>query len=342
MINVDIKENIGIIYLNRPKVINSLNYEMIEAIHKQLIGWENDNNIKAILFDSKAEKGFCAGGDLKVIYSDISQENPTDEFFIKEFAMDKYIANYNKPILSHWYGVTMGGGIGLSINSDYIIVDETVNWAMPETKLGFVPDVGVGKFIAKLPKAIGQYVGLIGRRLYPEDLVKYGLAHIYIDSKVYENVIEKLFALSKEYDGEELIKVFDKYCKGFKKEVAVSSNDIDMEKIEKYFNKDSLVEIYEGLKEASADEFANGVLNDFEQRNLFMIATQFEKYFACKSLSYEEVLDLDLEIIRYGIKNSTMIEGIRSQIIDKDKNPKWKEKALCDVYMEKVESFFRE
>lgn len=99
----------------------------------------------------------------------------------------------------------MGGGIGISINSDFIICDETVKWAMPETRLGFVPDVGVGKFISSLPQALGQYLGLCGGSLASPDLIKHGLAHVYIDSKDYEKIREKFFELSENYEGNELI-----------------------------------------------------------------------------------------------------------------------------------------
>ena len=195
MIQTEIKNKIGIIYLDRPEALNALNRQMIREIHKTLKAWEDQPKIRAVFFDSKAEKGFCAGGDLKEIYVDYLKNDEAkdkDVFFKEEFALDKYLMTYPKPIISHWFGVTMGGGIGLTIHSDFIIADQTVNWAMPETSLGFVPDVGLGYFISKLPQAMGQYVGLLGARLYPDDLLKYGFCHMVIDSKDYGEVINRL------------------------------------------------------------------------------------------------------------------------------------------------------
>lgn len=194
---------LGVIYFNRPEKLNALNFEMIIKIREILEKWEDDDNIRAVLFDSLNEKAFCAGGDLKDLYNNYINNDSCqkkDEFFATEFELDKYIASYKKPIISNWRGIVMGGGLGLSINSDYIICHDSVNWAMPETGLGFVPDVGVGKFISKLPRALGHYVGLLGRSLEASDLIKYDFAHVYINSEDYEKIIEKLFEFSEIYE----------------------------------------------------------------------------------------------------------------------------------------------
>ena len=147
MINTEVKNKIGLIYLDRPQALNAINGQMVDEIYEALKKFEEDKDIRAILFDSHTEKGLSAGGDLKEIYYNYltnDEETNDEEFFKKEFDLNKYIMDYPKPIISHWFGITMGGGIGLTIHSDLIIADETTNWAMPETSLGFVPDVSVG------------------------------------------------------------------------------------------------------------------------------------------------------------------------------------------------------
>ncbi|WP_297282164.1 enoyl-CoA hydratase/isomerase family protein [uncultured Anaerococcus sp.] len=340
MIKEKIIENVGVIYLDRPKLINALNYEMISELKDILSKWEVDDRIRAVLFDSLSDRGFCAGGDLKEIYSDITDNNGKDKagFFKKEFELDKYISSYKKPIISHWYGITMGGGIGLSINSDIIIADETVNWAMPETSLGFVPDVGVGKFISTLPQSLGQYVGLCGVSLSTSDLIKYNLADIYIHSKDYQDLIEKLFDLSRNYEGEELLKEFKNIARNFERKSEETDIDKNIDKINKYFSSSSIEEIYDGLKEASDDEFSLEALDTLKERDPFMLSLQFEKYFVCKDLDYKETVDLDLKIIEYAIKKQSMNEGIRAKIIDKDNNPNWPCKTLDEVSDDEVKS----
>lgn len=339
MIKEKIIENVGIIYLDRPKQINALNSDTIKKISEILKKWENDDKIKVILFDSLQDKGFCAGGDLKEIYNDfLKDDNCTekDRFFKIEFALDKYVKNYKKPIISHWYGVTMGGGIGLTINSDFIITDQTVNWAMPETSLGFVPDVGVCKYISNLPQAIGEYVGLCGVSLESSDLIKYNLADVYINSKDYEKLITKLYDLSKNYESNQLIDQFSKEAKKWEVKDNESEIDKNIDKINKYFSHSSLNEIFEDLKDNTDDEFAKKCYYTLKERDPFMLTIQFEKYFVCKELSYEETIDLDLRIIQYAINKNSIKEGIRAKIIDKDNNPSWPYRSLDDISIEEV------
>ena len=338
MIKEKIIENIGIIYLDRPKIINSLNLEMVKDIEKILKKWENDDKIKAVLFDSLCQKGFCAGGDLKTIYNDyLLNDNckNKDEFYEEEFILDKYVKDYKKPIISHYFGIVMGGGIGLTINSDFIVCDESVNWAMPETRLGFVPDVGVCKHISKLPQALGQYLGLCGESLESSDLIKYNLANLYLDSNKYKEFLDILIDLSKEYEKEELIENLKIKTEKLKTENRQSKIDKDMEKIEKYFSYNSFDKIIENLKANKEDEFAQKTLENLKDRYIFMLQVQFEKYFICKNLSKDQVFDLDLKILKYARKTGSMQEGIRSLIIDKE-SANWKEKSLDQVSLLKV------
>lgn len=338
MIKEKIIENIGIIYLDRPKIINSLNLEMVKDIEKILKKWENDDKIKAVLFDSLCKKGFCAGGDLKTIYNDyLLNDNckNKDEFYEEEFILDKYVKDYKKPIISHYFGIVMGGGIGLTINSDFIVCDESVNWAMPETRLGFVPDVGVCKHISKLPQALGQYLGLCGESLESSDLIKYNLANLYLDSNKYKEFLDILIDLSKDYEKEELIENLKIKTEKLKTENRQSKIDKDMEKIEKYFSYDSFDKILESLKANKEDEFAQKTLENLKERYIFMLQVQFEKYFICKNLSKDQVFDLDLKILKYARKTGSMQEGIKSLIIDKE-SANWKEKSLEQVSLLKV------
>ena len=337
MIKTEIKNKIGIIYLDRPEALNALNRYMIGKIEETVKSWEKDPEIKAVLFDSKNERGFCAGGDLKEIYVDYLKNDEAkdkDVFFKEEFALDKYLMTYPKPIISHWFGVTMGGGIGLTIHSDLIIADQTVNWAMPETSLGFVPDVGLGYFISKLPQAMGQYVGLLGARLYPDDLLRYGFCNMVIDSKDYDELINRL--MSMDTDSDNLIEDFKEKILDLSQFAKETENTKNLEEIEKHFSKDRVVEIKKSL-EASDSDFAKESLGVLNNRDPFMLEVQFKKYFLGKKLTKQETIDLDLDIIKYGRKTGALEEGIRSVLIDKDKNPNWPTKRLEDVDCDEVD-----
>lgn len=339
MIKELVRNNIGIIYLDRAEKINALNLDMIYEIYDILEKWKDDGRIRAVLFDSLADKGFCAGGDLKEVYEDYltnDKEDDKDKFFRTEFELDKYIERYKKPVISHWFGITMGGGIGLTINSDIIITDETTNWAMPETRLGFVPDVGVGKEISKLPQALGQYLALTGSSLGASDLIKYDLADFYIKSSDYKDIINKLFDLSEDYEEDELLEEFRKVLRENKNKENTSKIEDDLGKIEEYFSLDSYRAIYEKLKENTSDDFERKTLANQNERFPFMLSLQFEKYFLCKDLTYAETIDLDYEILKYSVEIGSMEEGIRVTMIDKEDSAKWPIKSLDEVDMAKV------
>lgn len=339
MIKEKIIKKVGIIYLDRPEIINALNLKMVNDIEKILKKWENDDNIRAVLFDSLCERGFCAGGDLKEIYKDYlldDGDKNKDEFYEREFILDKYVRDYKKPIISHYFGIVMGGGIGLTINSDLIIADESVVWAMPETRLGFVPDVGVGKHISKISQHLGQYLGLCGESLSSVDLKEYNLVDLYIKSSDYDKVLKILFDLSQKYEGEKLIEELKKQAKKYEhleKESKISEN---IGKIEKYFSHSSIEEIFKNLEEnAKEDEFARKILKKLYEKSPLMLKVQFEKYFIGKNQSSDQVFDLDLKILKYSRKNGLMQEGIRSLIIDK-KKADWEEESVYKVSDEKV------
>lgn len=339
MIREIVKNNIGIIYLDRAEKINALNLDMIYDIYDILEKWKDDGRIRAVLFDSLADKGFCAGGDLKEVYEDYltnDGEKDKDKFFRTEFKLDKYIERYEKPIISHWFGITMGGGIGLTINSDIIIADETTNWAMPETRLGFVPDVGVCKELSKLPQALGQYLALTGSSLGASDLIKYDLADFYIKSSKYEEIINKLFDLSDQYEGDRLLDEFRAVLREYENKENTSKIEDDLGKIEEYFSLYSYRQIYEKLKENPRDDFAKKTFANQNERFLFMLCLQFEKYFLCKDLTYAETIDLDYEILKYSVEIGSMEEGIRVTMIDKEDSANWPIRSLDEVDMAKV------
>lgn len=341
MINTEVRNKVGLIYLDRPEALNAINGQMVDEIYKALKKFEEDKDIRAILFDSHSEKGLSAGGDLKEIYYNYltnDEETNKEEFFKKEFDLNKYIMDYPKPIISHWFGITMGGGIGLTIHSDLIIADETTNWAMPETSLGFVPDVSVGYYISRLDRALGQYVGLIGSRLYPIDLVKNDLAHILIDPKDYQEILEIIVRLSET--SEDLIGDIKNEISSFAIKEGTSPNIENAAKINHHFAKDSVEEIVKSLKEAY-DDFARASLEALESRDPFMVKVQFEKYFLGKKLSRKETIDLDLDIIRYGLKTGAIKEGIRAKLIDKDNKADWPVSSLADVDEREVKDLLR-
>ncbi|WP_071025609.1 enoyl-CoA hydratase/isomerase family protein [Peptoniphilus raoultii] len=334
MIIKEINNNVGLIFLNRPKNINALNLQMISDLKNVFEEWENNDEVKIILLDGLGDKGFCAGGDLKNTYYDFVNNDECEDklkLFKEEFALHKYVKNYKKKIICNYFGVVMGGGIGLSINNDFKICSGKVKWAMPEIKLGFVPDAGVGHFLSRLPHPIGLYLSLTGESIEASDLIRLGLADLYIDPKDYENLQNLLFKIARENDEDKILEVFKNESKDFAKDLEDTRLSKNMEKIEKYFSHKNFKAIFEGLKENFDDSFAYNYYKALKSYSPFMVLLQFEKYFAEKKWSFEESLNKDLAVLDYAIKSGRIKEGIRASMIDKDNKPLWPLKSFDQV-----------
>lgn len=208
---------------------------------------------------------------------------------------------------------------------------------MPETRLGFVPDVGVCHYISKLPQTFGQYVGLLGKSLGASDVMEYGLADFYINSNDYDKAIKNLFNLSRDHSGDELIEKFRESIKDNENTKDSSKIKKDMDDINKYFAGDSIEDIYDKLKN-SKDEFAKDCLMEFAERYPLMLKVQYEKYFVCKNLNYQDTIDLDLKILRHSVMSGSMQEGIKAVIIDKNHKANWPEDSLAKVDEETVKN----
>ena len=184
----DIKQTTGIITLNRPQALNALNLSMAEQFANKLQEWQKDQNIERILLQGEG-KHFCAGGDVKSVHLSGPSSELKREFFAKEYSLNLQIQNFTKPYLSIWKGVVMGGGVGLSIYGDYRIVTDSTKFAMPETSIGFFPDVGSSFFLSKLKNNIGKYLGLTGEIINNRDLLNFKLATHYCPEEKLNDLI---------------------------------------------------------------------------------------------------------------------------------------------------------
>ena len=189
-IEFTIKSTTGMIKLNRPDSLNALNFDMANKFYDQLLKWKQDKSIKQILLFGEG-KGLCAGGDVKSLFLSSNKNNLKKEFFQIEYKLNNSINEFTKPHLSIWDGIVMGGGIGLSIYGNMRLATEKAKFAMPETAIGFFPDVGGSYFLSRLQKGIGLYIGLTGKACNARDLMDLGLATHYFPSDELSQTIEK-------------------------------------------------------------------------------------------------------------------------------------------------------
>jgi len=154
---------VATILLNRPKALNSLSLEMVQAIGTTLEDWANNNQVKAVVMKGAGTKGLCAGGDIKTLYAAKDSAEgleKANDFFITEYKTDLAVAQFPKPIIACLDGIVMGGGVGLTNGASMRIVTERTIWAMPEMTIGFFPDVGAAYFLNKAPGFVGRYLAL--------------------------------------------------------------------------------------------------------------------------------------------------------------------------------------
>ncbi|MGH7041122.1 MAG: enoyl-CoA hydratase/isomerase family protein, partial [Acetobacteraceae bacterium] len=168
----------GRLLLNRPKALNALDLPMIRAIAAALDAWRDDPHIHLVLIEGVGDRAFCAGGDIRALrqHQIDGERAPIDAFFAEEYALNRAIAEYPKPYVALIGGICMGGGIGVSVHAPYRVASEQAMFAMPETAIGFFPDIGASFFLPRLPGRLGRYLGLAGARIAGADAVHAGLA----------------------------------------------------------------------------------------------------------------------------------------------------------------------
>uniref|UniRef100_A0A3B3SAN3 3-hydroxyisobutyryl-CoA hydrolase n=1 Tax=Paramormyrops kingsleyae TaxID=1676925 RepID=A0A3B3SAN3_9TELE len=182
----------GVITLNRSKALNALNLSMIRHLYPQLKNWEKDSETDLVVIKGAGEKAFCAGGDIRAVTeAGKSGDSLAQDFFREEYILNNTIGTYQKPYVALIDGITMGGGVGLSVHGRFRVATEKTLFAMPETAIGLFPDVGGGYFLPRLQGKLGLFLALTGFRLKGRDVQRAGVATHFVES-------QKLAALEKD------------------------------------------------------------------------------------------------------------------------------------------------
>ncbi|XP_015190627.1 PREDICTED: 3-hydroxyisobutyryl-CoA hydrolase, mitochondrial-like isoform X2 [Polistes dominula] len=326
----------GIITLNRPKVLNALNLSMVQKIYPVLKEWESTR--KFVIIEGTGNKAFCAGGDVKAIINSLNEPSGSllgENFFRDEYTLNHLIGTYKKPYIAIIHGITMGGGVGLSVHGKYRIATENTLFAMPETAIGLFPDVGGSYFLSRLKGKLGLYLGLTGHRLQGIDVLHAGIATHFIPSERLQDLKDDLLKL----DTDHIEQVLNKYQpKDLMNEFSLSPY---MHKIEKCFSSSSVEEIIERLNKDNS-EWANQIV----QILLKMSPTSLKVTKKCieegSKLTLRECLKMEYRLSCACLhKNSDFYEGVTTLLIKKDKNPTWNPKSLYEITDEYISQRFQ-
>lgn len=330
----------AVITMNRPKALNALNLNMARQIYQQLKLWEEDPDTFLVIIKGSGGKAFCAGGDiLAVTNAGKSGDRLAQDFFREEYILNNAIGTYRKPYIAFIDGITMGGGVGLSVHGHFRVASEKTLFAMPETAIGLFPDVGGGYFLPRLPGKLGLYIALTGFRLKGRDVQKAGIATHFVESEKIPS-LEKDLTCLKEPTKKDVAEVLDTYqTKSTEDEEKPFILAEHLDKINSLFTANNVEEIIENLKK-DGSSFAQQQLQTLSKMSPTSLKITFRQLKNGSSLTLQEVLTMEYRLSQACMRGHDFYEGVRAVLIDKDQNPKWKPERLEDVTNEYLDSCF--
>lgn len=330
----EVRGTLGVITLNRPKALNALTAGMCRQITDQLEIWAGDQGVAAVAVIGSGEKAFCAGGDVVRVARSFQDGTPEGrDFFHSEYLMNIAIDAFPKPYVSLVDGITMGGGVGVSIPGDYWVATEKTLFAMPETGLGLFPDVGGGWFLPRMPGASGMYLALTGARLKAPDLYALGLATHVVDSDQVEGLLTALESATTPQ------RVAATLTDAHKDPEPAPIAEV-MTLIDEYFDGHSVDDILTGL---SSDQhpWCQKQLDLLKTKSPTSLMVTFEQMRRGEALeSFPEVMQMEYRMVLRCMEGHDFFEGVRAILIDKDQSPKWSPDSLSGVDPATIERHF--
>lgn len=319
----------GRITLNRPQALHALNEEMCLAMDAALKAWADNPEIEFIVVDhAEGTRGFCAGGDIRMLAeSGAADGSAAQAFFRAEYRLNTRIKNYPKPYIAFIDGITMGGGVGISVHGSHRVATERTVFAMPETGIGLFPDVGGGWFLPRLGPPLGMWLALTGERLKGGDVCAAGVATHYAESNVVSALKDRVC------DGDlGMLEAMDWDVSG--------SFDKHRDLIDRCFWKASVEEIFMAL-EAEDDEWAKKQLEALKTKSPRTLKVAHKQLaLGLQARTFEENMRMEFRIGSRQVHSHDFQEGVRAVIVDKDNKPEWDPPNLAGVSEQELDDVF--
>ncbi|HEX8553929.1 MAG TPA: enoyl-CoA hydratase/isomerase family protein [Sphingomonas sp.] len=323
---------VGRIRLNRPKALHALNTAMCVGVLDALEAWRNDPAVALVMIDHAEGRGFCAGGDIRMLgTSGAGDGAEARAFFLAEYRMNHRLFTYAKPIVAWMDGITMGGGVGISQPARYRIATENTRFAMPETGIGLFPDVGGGWYLSRLPGRIGQYLALTGARLNGAECHALGLATHYMRA---ERLGEAKARIVAGPSGVETILA----------ELSAPIPDAAIlahaEAIDRLFASDTLEDVF-AVVEADESEFARATLATLRTKSPQAMKVSLKLLLEGRTMAtFEDEMRQEYAVATRVVQRPDFAEGVRAVIIDKDNAPRWNPSRVEDVSDHVIDQIF--
>lgn len=322
---------LGRIQLDRPNQLNALSYSMLDTIYKTLMEWQNNPDITAILIDSSLDKVFCAGGDVvkvreEILNSGAEGASVAIRYFSLEYRLDYLIHNYQKPIIALIGGLSMGGGVGLAAGARYRVGTQHSRLAMPESQIGFFPDVGATYFMRRANPGVAELMTLTGCIIAAGDMLDNQFINYVIDEGNKIPLIRALLTLNMSDDNDHNDQLVTSLLNRF------SLSPCGLKSyLSPYFNELTSLSKYTTLQQRyhyiqhwdSQDVFIDkvkGLLASASPLSLHLIHTQFSQ---SKEMTLAECFQYELTLAFRCIELYDFLEGVRAKLVDKDNQPNW-------------------
>ena len=309
---VSIENGVGRLSLNRPGALNALNLSMCEAMLAAVTAWRDDPSIHTLLVDHAEGRGFCAGGDIRMLAESGAADGvAARQFFFTEYRLNAALMAFGKPVIALMDGVVMGGGVGLALPATLRVATERTTFAMPETGIGLFPDVGGGWHLPRLPGKTGLWLALTGARLKASDCLALGLAtHVVASERIAE-----LRAAILAGDGSA--------ADGLAAPVSPAPLAVHRAEIDRLFSGSSVEAIFADLA-ADGSDFAKAQLAILETKSPQTLKVAYRQLaLGAHAASFAENMRMEYRIAARVVARHDFLEGVRAVIVDKDNAPKW-------------------
>ncbi|MGR2752498.1 enoyl-CoA hydratase/isomerase family protein [Agromyces arachidis] len=348
-ISTDVADGVGRLTLQRPQALNALSYEMIRAITAVFEAWRHDPEVSTVVLDGAGERGFCAGGDVRELYGYTTGGHAAEalRFFRDEYRLNAMIARYPKPVVAIMDGITMGGGIGLAGHASIRIVTERSRVAMPETRIGFTPDVGGTWLLGRAPGELGTHLALNSRTMDAPDAMHAGFADAYVPSDRIPHLLQALAERADPGTPWEIVMLFDETP-------GPSALAAARQWVDACYSAPTVAGIIARLREFAdgradaagpsdgsatrhpseqpASAYAAAAADELEVLSPTALTVTLEAVRRARTLpSLEDALEQEFRAVSWFIGQHDLHEGIRAQVIDKDRNPAWDPPTLDGV-----------
>ncbi|MEU1673268.1 enoyl-CoA hydratase/isomerase family protein [Streptomyces roseifaciens] len=321
----------GRITLNRPRTINALTHAMVRRIRAALDAWEHDDAVTTVVLDGAGERGLCAGGDVRAVHDDVraGRSAGAGEFWRDEYRLNARIAAYPKPYVALMDGLVMGGGVGLSAHGGIRVVTERSAVAMPETAIGFAPDVGGTYLLSRAPGELGTHLALTTSRMGPGDAVRAGFADHFVPAA---RLAEFAAALAVAEPAEAV--------RAFAAPVPAGELAAQQDWIDHCYAAGTVEEILVRLTGSGVAEAGKAAEAILGKSPTALKVTLSALRRARRLPGLPEVLEQEYRVICASLADPDLLEGIRAQVVDKDRTPRWVPARLEDVTDADVERHF--